>query len=104
MCFTWLLIGRNLPALGRRLPLSHSRIFWDGWLLAIDDEPVRERPHLDWTLGQLPPQLLHDHFILQSRYGYLCGYVNSRQCRAVQLSVCEGFKMNTWVLTSLRST
>lgn len=47
---TLFLLGSKLPTLGRRLPAIHNRILGDCWLLAVDDEPVRECPHLNRAL------------------------------------------------------
>ena len=51
-------LSSKLPALGRRLPAVDDCILRDGWLLAIDDQPVGKSPHLYRALCKLPSQLL----------------------------------------------
>ena len=104
-CVTWLLIWCHLSALGRGLAATDDCVFRDGWLLSIDDEPVRKGPRLHWTLGQLPLQLLQSKSICFDTAGdpansrlqtksYCCNPVDapiknaSQRCSALQASAC----------------
>ncbi len=51
-------LSSKLSALGGRLPAVDDCILRNGWLLAIDDEPVGKSPHLYRALCKLPLQLL----------------------------------------------
>ena len=53
-------LSSKLPALGGRLPPVDDCILRNGWLLAIDDEPVGKRSHLYRALCKLPLQLLDE--------------------------------------------